>query len=147
MSSSVLAVRSSSAAPSTQWWAWSSSRPSATLSTRSEVFGSLAVDYTLVLNLVALAVFTALFWLTARRGATDPVCGMKVDRAKAHTARVGGRTVYFCSTQCLEHFSAASRSQGGRFSAPSDRVDPPHSNTKEDAWATARRESRARPRR
>ena len=29
-----------------------------------------------------------LFWLTARRGATDPVCGMKVDRAKAVTQGV-----------------------------------------------------------
>ena len=28
----------------------------------------------------ALAIFAALFYLTVRRGATDPVCGMKVDR-------------------------------------------------------------------
>ena len=31
----------------------------------------------------ALAIFAALFWLTHRRGATDPMCGMKVDKAKA----------------------------------------------------------------
>ena len=48
-----------------------------------DVFGSIGLDYKLVLNVLALAVFAALFALTARRGATDPVCGMTVDRAKA----------------------------------------------------------------
>lgn len=48
---------------------------------RATVFGSIQVDYKLFLNLVAVAIFAALFWLTARRGVTDPVCGMKVDRA------------------------------------------------------------------
>jgi uncharacterized membrane protein YraQ (UPF0718 family) len=49
--------------------------------TRGEVFGQVHVDYKLFLNLLGVAVFAALFWLTARRGETDPVCGMKVDRA------------------------------------------------------------------
>jgi YHS domain-containing protein len=49
----------------------------------------------------------ALFSLTARRGVTDPVCGMRVDRARAVTARHDGRTVYFCSEHCRHEFLAA----------------------------------------
>jgi YHS domain-containing protein len=45
-------------------------------------------------------VFAALFALTMRRGATDPVCGMKVDKAKALRMEVGGKTLYFCSSHC-----------------------------------------------
>ena len=74
--------------------------------TREDIFGSVELDYKLVLNLVALLVFAALFWLTARRGATDPVCGMKVDRAKAIRAQAGGRTLYFCSQDCAEAFQS-----------------------------------------
>ena len=44
---------------------------------------SVQLDYKLVLNVLALVVFAALFGLTMRRGATDPVCGMTVDREKA----------------------------------------------------------------
>src|SRR5204862_3158347 len=44
---------------------------------RSDIFGSIQLDYKLVLNLLGLAIFAALFWLTARPGATDPVCGMR----------------------------------------------------------------------
>ena len=51
-------------------------------------------------------IFAVLFWLTARRGATDPVCGMKVDRDKAVTKEFGGETYYFCSTHCLHAFEA-----------------------------------------
>ena len=47
-----------------------------------------------------------LSWLTARRGVIDPVCGMKVDRAKAVIKQVGGETVYFCSNHCLHAFEA-----------------------------------------
>jgi hypothetical protein len=67
---------------------------------RSDVFGSVKADYKLVLNVFATFVFVALFALTARRGATDPVCGMKVDRAKAVTRQAGGSTAYFCSEHC-----------------------------------------------
>jgi uncharacterized membrane protein YraQ (UPF0718 family)/YHS domain-containing protein len=74
-------------------------RPSA-----DDVFGSIRVDYKLFLNIVGLVIFAALFWLTARRGATDPVCGMKVDRDKAVVLEVGGRRVYFCSEHCLNAF-------------------------------------------
>ena len=56
--------------------------------------------------MLGLAVFAALFWLTARRGATDPVCGMKVDRAKALRALHAGRTYFFCSEHCRAQFEA-----------------------------------------
>jgi YHS domain-containing protein len=74
--------------------------------TRSAIFGSISVDYKLGLNVAALVIFAGLFLLTIRRGATDPVCGMQVDRAKALTSRVGGRTVYFCSSHCRHAFEA-----------------------------------------
>jgi len=54
--------------------------------TRGDVFGQLHVDYKLFLNALGVAIFAALFWLTARRGATDPVCGMKVDHSKASSS-------------------------------------------------------------
>jgi hypothetical protein len=37
--------------------------------TRADVFGTLAVNYKLVLNVIGLAIFTALFWLGARQPA------------------------------------------------------------------------------
>ena len=66
--------------------------------TRADIFSSIAVNYKLALNVLGLAIFAALFWLTARRGATDPVCGMKVDRDKALSNDFAGETHYFCST-------------------------------------------------
>jgi uncharacterized membrane protein YraQ (UPF0718 family)/YHS domain-containing protein len=67
---------------------------------RDDIFGAIHLDYKLVLNLVATAVFAALLWLTHRRGLTDPVCGMQVDRAKAITRDSEGETVYLCSEGC-----------------------------------------------
>jgi uncharacterized membrane protein YraQ (UPF0718 family)/YHS domain-containing protein len=75
---------------------------------RADVFGHIAVDYKLFTNVLGLAVFTALFALTARRGATDPVCGMKVDRAKALRLQDGAVTQYFCSEHCLQAYRAGS---------------------------------------
>jgi uncharacterized membrane protein YraQ (UPF0718 family) len=49
-----------------------STRPS-----RDDIFGSVQLDYKLVLNVIGLAVFAVLFWLTARSGVTNPVGGMK----------------------------------------------------------------------
>ena len=49
----------------------------------------------------------ALFWLTRRRGVTDPVCGMKVDRAKAFTTQHDGHTFSFCSEHCRHAFASA----------------------------------------
>jgi YHS domain-containing protein len=73
---------------------------------RSDIFGSVELDYKLVLNVFALAVFAALFFLTARRGATDPVCGMRVDRSKALRVLHAGRSYFFCSEHCREQFEA-----------------------------------------
>jgi len=80
--------------------------PTGARPTRDDIFGSVELDYKLVLNVVGLAIFGALFWLTMRRGVTDPVCGMKVDRAKAVRKVVAGETFYFCSDHCLHAFEA-----------------------------------------
>jgi YHS domain-containing protein len=74
--------------------------------TRSDVFGSVALDYKLVLNLLGVALFATLFAITARRGATDPVCGMKVDRVTALRRDHLGGAYYFCSPGCDEAFAA-----------------------------------------
>ena len=79
----------------------------ATRPTRSDVFGSIKLDYKLVLNAVSAVLFGALFWLTVRRGAIDPVCGMSVDRAKAPSVERDGRTYYFCSEHCRHEFQGA----------------------------------------
>jgi uncharacterized membrane protein YraQ (UPF0718 family)/YHS domain-containing protein len=73
---------------------------------RADVFGSVQVDYKLFLNLLGVGVFAAMLWLTTRRGVTDPVCGMKVDRTKALTAQQGGTTRFFCSEHCRQKFLA-----------------------------------------
>ena len=73
---------------------------------RADIFGSVELDYKLVLNVLGLAIFAALFYLTVRRGATDPVCGMKVDRTKALRAEHAGRTYFFCSDDCRSAFQA-----------------------------------------
>jgi uncharacterized membrane protein YraQ (UPF0718 family) len=82
-------------------WLPSGARPD-----RKDVFGQLAVDYKLWLNILGVAIFAGLFWLTARRGATDPVCGMKVDRAKALHSEHDGAAVYFCGPGCQAKFEA-----------------------------------------
>jgi len=71
---------------------------------RGDIFGTIAVNYKLFLNVLGLVIFTAFFWLTSRRGVTDPVCGMKVDRAKAIRMDFGEETFYFCSAHCLHAF-------------------------------------------
>jgi uncharacterized protein len=76
---------------------------------RGDIFGTIQLDYKLALNVVGLLVFAALFWLTRSRGATDPVCGMKVDRHKAVTADRDGHTFYFCSEHCRSGFDGESR--------------------------------------
>jgi uncharacterized membrane protein YraQ (UPF0718 family)/YHS domain-containing protein len=85
---------------------------------RDDIFGSIELDYKLVLNVLGLLIFAALFYLTARRGVTDAVCGMTVDRAKALRAQYGGRTYYFCSEGCRSQFEADPESYTGRGAAP-----------------------------
>ena len=80
------------------------SRPST-----EDIFSSIEVDYKLFLNVLGLAIFVALFGLTMRRGATDPVCGMTVDRARALKAEHGGRTLYFCSEHCRSAYASPVR--------------------------------------
>jgi uncharacterized protein len=80
--------------------------PTGARPSRGDIFGSIRLDYKLALNILGVVIFAALFWLTARRGATDSVCGMKVDRDKAVTKDFAGETYYFCSTHCLHAFEA-----------------------------------------
>jgi hypothetical protein len=73
---------------------------------RADIFSSIRIDHTLVLDVLCLAAFAALFALTVRRGARDPVCGMQVDRARAVRLEHGGRAHYFCSEHCARAFAA-----------------------------------------
>ncbi len=74
--------------------------------TRGHLFGAVRVDYRLFTNIAGAVVFAGLSALTLRRGATDPVCGMKVDRSKALRLRLGSRTFYFCGEHCRSRFEA-----------------------------------------
>ena len=78
--------------------------PSGPRPTRADIFSPIEVNYKLALNVLAVVVFAGLFWLTARRGASDPVCAMTVDRDKALRKEFAGETYYFCSTHCLHAF-------------------------------------------
>ncbi|GAC1435912.1 MAG: permease [Solirubrobacteraceae bacterium] len=91
---------------------------------RADIFGSVAVDYKLVLNVAGLLLFGALFALTARRGVTDPVCGMKVDRAKAIKDVVRGEQVFFCSEHCHTSFTATTAA-GARAAVEHTAAPPP----------------------
>jgi uncharacterized membrane protein YraQ (UPF0718 family)/YHS domain-containing protein len=72
-----------------------------------DVFGAIEVDYKLVLNVLGLLIFAALMWLTIRRGATDPVCGMSVDRDRAVRLDHDDTTYFFCSDHCKASYVAA----------------------------------------
>jgi len=73
--------------------------------TTDDVFGSVELNYKLVLNVLGVIAFAVLIGMTMRRGVKDPVCGMTVDRSKAIKEEHDGRTVYFCSQHCREQFS------------------------------------------
>ena len=87
--------------------------------TRSDVFMPIGLDYKLVLNVLGLVLFAALITLTLRRGATDPTCGMTIDRSKALRLERDGVTYYFCGPGCRDRFEAT-RNPGliGTPSAP-----------------------------
>jgi uncharacterized protein len=85
--------------------------------TRADIFGSVKLDYKLVTNVLGAAIFIALFALTMRRGATDPVCGMKVDRARAIARERDGRTLHFCSEHCAARFDAGEAEPADRSGA------------------------------
>ncbi len=74
---------------------------------RGDIFATITVNYELLLNALGLLIFAGLFWLTHRQGATDPVCGMTVDKAKALRLDFTGDTLYFCSEHCLHAFQGS----------------------------------------
>jgi YHS domain-containing protein len=82
--------------------------------TRSDIFGSIRLDYKLITNVVGAVVFAALFALSARRGVRDPVCGMRVRTAEGPTAQHAGRAFHFCSNSCREQFLG----DPARYAAP-----------------------------
>jgi uncharacterized protein len=71
-----------------------------------DVFGSIELDYKAALNAVAFVLFAALMAMTMRRGTTDPLCGMKVDKGKAVAIDHDGHTYRFCSEHCRHAFEA-----------------------------------------
>jgi len=85
---------------------------------RADIFSSVKLDYKFVLNVLATALFAALFWLTMRRGATDPVCGMRVDRHKALRSETTEGTAFFCSEQCRDAYEATARQDATAERAP-----------------------------
>ncbi len=76
--------------------------PSGARPLRADVFAGVRVDYKLWLNLAAALLLAGLWTLTLRRGVTDPVCGMVIDRDKA--VRHGGR--FFCGEGCRDMYIA-----------------------------------------
>lgn len=86
-----------------------STRPST-----ADVFGMIKLDYKAVLNVIATAAFIALWAITVRRGAKDPICGMSVDKRAALTAEAGGRVWYFCGANCQQKFTAEHSTDAGR---------------------------------
>jgi YHS domain-containing protein len=74
--------------------------------TRADIFSSVRVDYKLFTNILGFAIFAALFGLTMRRGATDPVCGMKVDRKRAVRLERDGHVHFFCSEHCMHAYES-----------------------------------------
>jgi YHS domain-containing protein len=76
---------------------------------RADIFSSVKLDYKFVLNVLATALFAVLFALTMRRGATDPVCGMRVDRHKALRSEGPNGTAFFCSEHCRDAYEVGAR--------------------------------------
>jgi hypothetical protein len=77
--------------------------------------GAFGWNYTTAADIVALAALAALYWLHRNRArfgggrgyATDPMCGMQVEKAQAAaTARHDGRVYWFCSDHCRQRFLA-----------------------------------------
>jgi uncharacterized membrane protein YraQ (UPF0718 family)/YHS domain-containing protein len=67
----------------------------------------IAWNYTTALNIVFAIAAAALFGLTLRGAAKDPVCGMTVDRRKAEQLTLAdGRVAYFCGPGCKRKFNA-----------------------------------------
>jgi len=56
----------------------------------------------------------------AANSATDPVCGMTVDRARAVTLEADGETLYFCSEHCRHVYASGAHERG---------ADPAHAHS------------------
>jgi len=81
--------------------------PSERPSVESVAARGIEWNYTTFLNVAFALVAAALVWLTLRRGARDPVCGMTVDRFNArHRAVHDGREYVFCGAGCKRNFEA-----------------------------------------
>jgi YHS domain-containing protein len=85
---------------------------------RGDIFGQVEVNYKLFTNLAGLGLFGALMALTLRRGVTDPVCGMRVDRHKAIRMDLAGKTYYFCSEHCRHGYEL--RQREGQTAGPGE---------------------------
>ncbi|MFN2595217.1 MAG: permease, partial [Actinomycetota bacterium] len=79
------------------------------------VMTGFSFNYTSVLNVIFLGLFALLYWLYRNRErygggagyAIDPMCGMQVEIASAPArATADGKTFYFCSDGCRDHFVA-----------------------------------------
>jgi YHS domain-containing protein len=101
--------------------------PTGARPSRGDIFGSIHLDYKLALNILGTLIFAALMYITKRRGVTDPVCGMKVDRQKAVTKQLGGETYSFCSTHCLHAFEADPHKYS-RETTPADHAHAAHAH-------------------
>ena len=88
------------------------------------VTNAFAMNYTSVLDLLALVALAAIFWEYRRRRvaggsagyAIDPICGMQVEIANAPATLVlAGSTIYFCSDRCRDRMASETGSpeQGG----------------------------------
>src|SRR3954454_23991661 len=88
--------------------------------TSSDIFSSVNLDYKLVLNVVGLVIFGALFGMTTKRGATDPVCGMRVDKSRAVRVEHEGATYFFCSAHCAHTFEADPERYANPSAAPTE---------------------------
>ncbi len=82
--------------------------------------------WTIVLDLVALAVLGALLLVHHRRPdregrlATDPVCGMQVEKSNPGAVlNLSGERHYFCSEGCRDHFAASATPRDGAPTAAS----------------------------
>ena len=106
---------------------------------RADSFSALKVDYKLFTNIAGLVVFATLMGLAVRRGATDPVCGMKVDRSKALAESYGGQAFYFCGPACRDAFvvSRPSRSPVRSGAGPARR-EPAHRGRRSRAGGSGR---------
>jgi uncharacterized protein len=87
-------------------FSWAGLIPTTRPSIDSVTERAIGWNYTTFLNIVFTLVFLALFALTFRRGARDPVCGMTVDRGKALSLEHGGKRYFFCGPGCRAKFEA-----------------------------------------